>query len=224
MKDQYFADFGDYQKISLLRILRDHGFQILVYWMKTTDDGSSDGKHITYLKKPGLWRSFVPDIYDFLKDKIETGERRLAHIEESSHCSGIEFLSQNIEGIIERGDALKEVLEHTADIVLFDPDNGIEVASTNKRNIHKYVTWQEITNAFKSGKSVVIYQHFSRSSREQFIESKVSEIRKRVSDTVRSIQVRHSVYFFLIQDRHEEGLERVITEFASIWKDLAIVR
>lgn len=224
MKDQYFGDFGDYQKVSLFKILRDQGLRVLVYWMKTPDDGSSDGKHVTYLEKPELWRSFAPDIYDFLKEKIGTGERLLTHIEESTYGSGIGFLNQSIEDSEERAGALKRVIESEADIVLFDPDNGIEVVSTNKRNIHKYVTWDEITRAFQSDKSVIIYQHFSRSNREDFIRGKMAEIHKRVTGEIRSVQVRHSVYFFLIQESHGESLGKVIADFANIWKNLAIAR
>ncbi len=57
MKDQYFGDFGDYQKISLLKKLKTTGLTITAYWMKTKDDQSTDGKHITYLTKPELWRT-----------------------------------------------------------------------------------------------------------------------------------------------------------------------
>jgi hypothetical protein len=224
MKDQYFGDFGDYQKISLLKNLQKEKLKVLVHWLKTKNDESTDGKHISYLEKPELWASFDPGIYTFLKEKINSGERLLSHIETSEYCSEVEFLKEYIESEDSRKNALQQVISSNADVVLFDPDNGIEVASTNKKNIHKYVTWDELQATFKSGKSVIVYQHFSRTNREKFIREKVSGIEKRIMCPVVSIQVRHSVYFFLIQQKHKVRLMKVIKEFSNTWKSLAVVR
>ena len=221
MKDQYF---GDYQKVSLLKYLQDNHLKVLVHWMRTKDDESTDGKHITYLEKPKIWRQFHEDVFDFLKLKIASGERHLKHIEDSSYGSGITFLNEYIEDIVSRDKALKQLIKSDSDVVFFDPDNGIEVASTNKKNIHKYVMWDEIIQAFESEKSVIIYQHFSRTNRETFIQDKAKEIQKHVSCPTISVQVRHSVYFFLIQPKHEKKLQNTIKEFSSSWKHLAIVR
>lgn len=224
MKDQYFGDFGDYQKLSLLKSLKKEELGILVHWLKTKDDESTDGKHVTYLDKPELWREFDAEAYDFLKAKMDSGKRLLSHIETSEHCSGIGFLNSYIEDEVARKHMLQNVIESSADVVLFDPDNGIEVASTNKKNVHKYVTWDELTSAYGSGKSVIVYQHFSRTNRERFIQDKVSEIQDRIACPVISVQVRHSVYFILVQDAHKPRLTRSIRSFANDWKHLAVVR
>ncbi|MDB4991778.1 MAG: hypothetical protein JWL75_23 [Parcubacteria group bacterium] len=224
MKDQYFGDFGDYQKVSLLRNLRAQGLEVLVHWMKTRDDGGTDGKHITYLDTPEVWGGFDPDVYAFLKSKMNSGPRSLSHIEESEYCSGITFLGEYIENESTRKDLLERVIKSDADVVFFDPDNGIEVASTNKKNVHKYVIWAEMIEAFNAGKTVVVYQHFSRTNRENFINEKTTEIQKRIAGPVVSIQVRHSVYFFLIQKEHRTKIMAAIAAFSSIWKNLAIVR
>ena len=50
MKNQYFGDVGDYGKYGMLRFLADNGIKIAVNWYLTPDDGSNDGKHITYLE------------------------------------------------------------------------------------------------------------------------------------------------------------------------------
>jgi len=224
MKDQYFGDFGDYQKVSLLRQLAAAELKVLVYWMKTENDASTDGKHITYLDKPETWRSFDPEIYDFLQSKIRTEPRSLQHIEQSAYCAGIEFLNESIETTVTRENSLRHLVASDSDIVLFDPDNGIEVASTTGRTIHKYVTWAELASAFTSGKSLIVYQHFSRTARESFIEDKAREIKKRIGCSLVSVQVRHSVYFFLIQERHEKAVQSAITAFAQTWKQLAEIR
>ena len=54
MKNQYFGDIGDYGKYGLLRFLAQNGVKIAVNWYLTTNDGSGDGKHVSYLEKQGL--------------------------------------------------------------------------------------------------------------------------------------------------------------------------
>ena len=47
MKDQYFGDINDYRNFGLLRaILRASQLRLLIAWMLTPNDGSTDGKHI----------------------------------------------------------------------------------------------------------------------------------------------------------------------------------
>lgn len=225
MKDQYFGDFGDYQKISLLQKLSKAGLRVTTYWMKTLDDSSTDGKHITYLLKPALWRSYETEIFDFLNEKIKSKKRLLSHIEGSSYCKGIQFINDPIEDTLVRDAILEKICrDNTQDVVFFDPDNGIEVASTNKKNVHKYVTWNEIIKTFNSGKSVLIYQHFSRSSRESFIKNKMKEIKQRIDAPVLSLKVKHSVYFFVIQEKHKKQIEQALREFTITWKQFAVVK
>jgi hypothetical protein len=50
MKDQYFGDINDYRKYGLLRAILDSGrFKLFIAWMLTPDDGTTDGKFISYL-------------------------------------------------------------------------------------------------------------------------------------------------------------------------------
>lgn len=91
--------------------------------MKTKDDNSTDGKHITYLKNPELWRPYEPDIFDFIAKKIETGKRALIHIEESDHCDDIVFVNEYIEDWVVRNVILDELCKKSdSDIIFFDPD------------------------------------------------------------------------------------------------------
>jgi hypothetical protein len=224
MKDQYFGDFGDYQKVSLLNLLSED-LKVTVYWMKTVDDGGTDGKHIAYLKKPDIWRTFEPNIFDFIAEKIGTKKRRLSHIESSPYGKRIQFINKHIEDEDVRAGILKDICaDKTVDVVFFDPDNGIEVLSTNKKNAHKYVTWEEISKTFNSGKSVMIYQHFSRVNREKFIKHKLQEIRKRLHAPTLALQVKHSVYFFILQERHQAKATKAIEKFSKIWKEWAVSR
>lgn len=224
MKDQYFGDFGDYQKVSLLEHLQKQKLKVVVHWMKTRDDDSTDGKHITYLTKPERWRTYSPEVFDYLKAKVESQGRNLRHIENSPFCAECEFISEYIENTGDRKKALRRAIARDRDIILFDPDNGIEVASTNPKSVHKYVTWAEVAHAFDSNKSVIIYQHFARVNRETFIQRKVEEICDRFFCDVASLQVKHSVYFFMIQPHHKGQIYESISEFSERWRDLSLIR
>ena len=61
MKNQYVGDINDYRKYGLLRSLQTvSDMRLLVSWMLTKDDGSSDGKFIDYLKNPKKWEKYDP--------------------------------------------------------------------------------------------------------------------------------------------------------------------
>jgi len=226
MKNQYFGDFGDYQKFSLLKTLRDTGcFRITVHWMKTLDDGSTDGKKIDYLNKPQIYGSFDPQVFDFIKKHIDKKQRDLALYEQSVHSMGINFVNDYIEDSIRRLELLKGICEDKkSNLIFFDPDNGIEVKSSSSKTIHKYVLWSEIEEVFGTNKSVLIYQHFSRKNREVFIEEKLAEFRDRFGVNVLAIQVKHSVYFLLTQKSHLKNIDQSLYNYSDIWKSFVAVR
>lgn len=225
MKDQYFGDFGDYQKFSLLKFLRDTGgFKIVVHWMKTTNDESADGGRIGYLKDPSTWAAFDQEVFHFLKDHLALNKRELMLFETSAHASGITFVKDPIHDLTKRQEMLEQIRnDRNTDLVFFDPDNGIEVKSTNKKNQQKFVLWNEIQLAYDSGKSVLVYQHFPRENHEAFVQRKLKELRNHFDAPLFAIQVKHSVYFLISQRGHSKKLHMVAQQYANLWKSLAIV-
>ncbi|HBL39154.1 TPA: hypothetical protein DDZ10_00575 [Candidatus Uhrbacteria bacterium] len=225
MKNQYFGDFGDYQKFSLLKHLRDFGgFRILVHWMKTKDDGTRDGKHIAYLEKPQTWDGYDKDVYYFLKAHRDKNERDLALFENSAHALGISFANDHIEDSANRLRLMESLSkDKNSEIVFFDPDNGIEVKSMTEQNKHKYVLWSEIDTAYRSEKSVLIYQHFSRMNRDKFIDEKVKDMVVHFSIEPFVIQVKHSVYFLLPQKKHVMKIKKALQDYNNSWKTLTTI-
>lgn len=221
MKDQYFGDFGDYQKISLLKGLREANLNVLVHWMKTDDDNSNDGRHITYLDNPSMWMNYEPDIFEYIKQKIAKDKRSLVHIERSVFCERISFVNQKIENTKARNSILESIVSSDSHLVFFDPDNGIEVKSTNFKNVHKYVVWEEIIKTYNAGKSVLVYQHFSRINRESFIQNKLSEIKSKIGEDAVALKVKHSVYFIIPQPTHKNKLNAVLNRFTKKWQPFA---
>ncbi len=224
MKDQYFGDFGDYQKFSLLKVLRDIGnFTILVHWLKTKDDGGSDGNKLTYLMDPVLWGSYDAPLFSFLNTAIQSSKRRVSLYEDSAHAKGIYFIHEYIENKEHRKGLLNRIYkDRDIDLVFFDPDNGIEVKSTSSKTAHKYVQWNEIESTYNSGKSLLIYQHFSRKNRDVFIKEKIEEIKNRIAAEVYTIRVKHSVYFLVVQKKHALATRKSIDHFSTVWGPLAM--
>jgi len=215
----------DYQKFSLLETLRDvGGFKITVHWMKTQDDSGRDGKKTGYLSKPQNWRSFDLTIFDFIKRHMDKGERSLALYEKSAHANGIQFVNDHIENYQGRPELLDRIRnDKKSNMIFFDPDNGIEVKSTNSNTVHKYVLWSEVGTAFNSNKSVLIYQHFPRKKRGVFIEEMFKKMRGRLSTDVFAIKVKHSVYFLLAQKSHILKIRKSITAYQNMWGSLISV-
>ncbi|MBI4457555.1 hypothetical protein HY633_01165 [Candidatus Uhrbacteria bacterium] len=222
MKNQYFGDFGDYQKFSLLKALRDSGgFNIMVHWMKTRDDGGNDGNRVAYLHDPETWGAFDNDIYRFLQKRIASGQKDLSVFEKSEHAAGLLFAGDNIEKFEDRLRTFGEVRkEKTADLIFFDPDNGIEVKSTGTSNLRKYVLWNDIESIYDSGKSVLVYQHFPRKDRETVIRERLQEFDDRALRRVFAVRVKHSVYFLLAQKKHEKNIVAALDRYGTAWKHL----
>lgn len=225
MKDQYFGDFGDYQKFSLLKCLRDvGGLKIVVHWMKTENDKSGDGSRIEYLEDPSTWESFDHEVFHFLKKQLAFNKRDLALFEASRHASEITFVKDHVLSLEKREEMLRGICkDRSSDLVFFDPDNGIAVKSTNKKNLHKFVLLNDIQTVYDCGKSVLVYQHFARENREAFVQRKLKELAQHFGAPIFAIKVKHSVFFLLAQRSHTAKLAKAIQQYANLWKSLAIV-
>ena len=103
--------------------------------MLTPDDGGSDGRFRDYLGKPNKWRRFDPELYDGLSAVLDSGESpHVPLIEGTGLLPGATFHSEVVPDGRHGRDAwrrnlMKVVNETSADLVFFDPDNGIEVPS-----------------------------------------------------------------------------------------------
>ncbi|WP_155985598.1 hypothetical protein [Thioalkalivibrio sp. AKL12] len=134
MKDQYFGDINDYRKYGLLRaIIRASGLRILVVWMLTPDDGSTDGKFISYLEHPGKWSRYDPVLFTRIKELLASGQEcRVGLIEGSGLIPKAEYFSSLVPDTASVRSSWFNSLAQRAqgsDFVFLDPDNGLEVKS-----------------------------------------------------------------------------------------------
>jgi len=147
--------------------------------MANTFGKSADGKFIEYLNeaKENKYRCASPTIYDNLRKIVRSGDRRITFVREGGILPAntifyeppLDYLK--FSAIKDRKRAREEWLSgalsatRDADLVFFDPDNGIEVKShpPYSKLGAKYIFENEIRAFWERNISIVIYQHLNRS-------------------------------------------------------------
>ena len=221
MKHQYFGDISDYKKYSVLRAITDNSqLRAMVAWMLTPDDEKNEGNINKYLHDPDQWKQFEPDIFDFLYEAVIVNQTKDLHlVEDKGIVPGTNYfwdiLADNLaerQKYFERLQAASKEYE----IVFLDPDNGIATNSIIKgrKNSSKYIFWDEITDLWDQEHSLLIYQHFPRVNRMEYIKEKVGEINNRLNNNeTYAIRTTYMVYFLVPQEGHSlhfEGLKEKI--------------
>lgn len=149
VKHQYVWDISDYRKYALLRALSVDGTnRIGVCWMLTPDDGGADGGKLAYLDQPERHRRFDPKLFNILTHAAaEPDRRRLQCIEDSGAIAGATYYNETLPDHTAGRDAFIERCAaefHDADLVFFDPDNGLEVSlPKGRKNSSKYLYLDE---------------------------------------------------------------------------------
>lgn len=225
MKNQYFGDINDFKKYALLRtIINTCNLKILIAWMLTEDDGSTDGKFTDYLRKPEIWRSYDEELFDGLFDLLNTGVPRSVQLLESTNLLPEVMYYSKLVGdpVLDRQTWFDSLLGKAAesDLVFLDPDNGIEVKSCrygNKRS-SKYVYWQELEVLWESGKSLLVYQHFIREKRPVFVRRMISEFENRFPGArVHGFSTANVLFLISMQVEHQIYYSKLISHLQENW-------
>ena len=227
MKDQYFGDINDYRKYGLLRaITASSGLRLLVAWMLTPDDGSTDGKFISYIAKPSKWQDFDPVLFWQLKDLLESGARReVGMIERSWLLGDAGYFSEVVPDQRPGREQWFRSLQAKAeayDLVFLDPDNGLEVKSRplGKKNSAKFLYWPEVEGLWASGKSLLIYQHFIRENRQKFVQRMLQSLASYTpGSVVTAFATPHVAFLMALQPDHQQHHAKVVESIQEGWRD-----
>lgn len=225
MKNQYFGDINDYRKYGLIRILTGSGIlSTAICWMLTPNDRSPDGKFITYLGQHEKWRKFDSEIYEKLRDAVNVqGIRDVKWADKIELIPFARYYNEELkDNRVERAHYFERFwnLAEGADLIFFDPDNGIEVKSKpyGQKHSSKYLYWKELEQAFSNGHSVLVYQHFPFIKRDVFISQMSEQIRNRTgARTIYSFRTAHVVFFLLPSAPHVADFEERISRIPEIW-------
>jgi len=226
MKNQYFGDINDYKKYGLLRSIVSAGdMSVLVAWMLTPDDGSSDGKFIEYLGKPSVWEKYDPSLYRGLVRLMGgANERNVALIEASSILNGCSFFSESVPDAKPGRETwfsslLNESINH--DLVFLDPDNGLEIKSRpyGRKNSSKFLYWREVSKLWVSGKSLLMYQHFIREKRDDFIQRMLKSLNDLAEhSSVEAFSTQRVVFLLALQPEHHHFRQTIIDKVNVSWR------
>lgn len=225
MKEQYVGDINDYRKYALLRALSSAGQnRIGVCWMLTPSDGSSDGNKLGYLEQPDRYRHFDPVLFDILAHAASEPDRRRLHAIEASHViPGAAYFNDLLQDdLTGRRAFMDRFLADLsgADLVFFDPDNGMETTlPKGRKNSSKYVYLDELSAFYETGKSLLIYQHFPRIERRAFIASCVGRLREFVDGAaIWAFTTAHVVFFLVVHPASRARLAVAAMEACGRWE------
>lgn len=227
MKNQYFADVGDFGKYGMLNFFSKSNLILGFNWYLTRDDNRTDGKFIDYFNK----LDFLvcnSELHDFLHRCVVEGRR---NVDELSNFSAFEstlmftdiLQIDHIKALSPQGRAMRLKVRHDwfkssmnylsdCDIIFCDPDNGIETRSlsTTGKDSVKYVLVDEIKEMVEAGKSVICYNHRDRSKESDYFD-RFKEVALDLGSDI-SLRVlrfgRYSVrdYLFFIRPEHEDDM------------------
>jgi len=226
MKDQYFGDINDYRKYGLLRaIIRTTQLRLLVAWMLTPDDGSTDGKFVSYLDDPGKWSRHDPALFQTVKGLLARDRQRgVSLIENSGLLQRAEYFSSHVtDRASDRSSWFKSLVQKAqgSDFVFLDPDNGLEVKSKpyGGRNSSKFLYWREVEALWASGKSLLIYQHFIRENRLQFIQRMLEALGGATpGSSVEAFSTPNVVFLMALQAGHQAFHEAIVEAVQESWE------
>lgn len=231
MKNQYFGDVHDFRKYCLLRHLIANGFKRLaIAWMLTQNDGGRDGRLRAYLRQlnpADPTRRLDPELHEALAQMLSGAEPTVALLEHSKILPGASYFSCPVpEERVERETWRTKLVDSTkdADLVFVDPDNGIEVPSRpiGRKGSSKYIAWAELKAIWKSGSSLLIYQHFRREKRGAFANRLATELKEQTgAPHVEAFRTPHVLFLLAVQERHVH-LCRSATSLRQEWSPVIV--
>ena len=224
MKHQYFGDVNDYLKYGLLRCVQASSLKLGVCWMLTPSDKRSDGRKTQYLSKAETWRPHDAPLFDLLQEAVvKQRDRHLRRIEESKVLNGAHFFSEEApDSCAERArwlGRMKQVLAR-ADLTFFDPDNGLEVPSKplGRRGSSKYVYWSELVELWRDGKSLLVFQHYPRETRDRYVARRVEECRSKLQRAkVHALSSANVLFLVVAQPAHHDPVRDAVKRCVARW-------
>ena len=248
MQDRYVGDVGDFGKYGLLRSLcraDEHGgalrLGILWYRFDGSDSAPNDGRHTDYLVRPSrseqCLRECDADLLKRMLHLVNNCRHRLITAVETHGVlpsdtlffgDGLSFDQTALEDRCAKRRrwldvGLRRVAE--ADVIFFDPDNGLEVPSHSPRSLRgpKYVYYDDLRSCWERGQSLVIYHHLGRSANAgEQISVRCQKLRVKLPGAepmaLRYRRRSPRVYFVLSRPEHASRLSSRIGAFlASPW-------
>lgn len=227
MQDNYIGDIGDYGKYGLLREVCAATMSLAVNWYRvvpTKIGKQDDGKYISYLSMPELYRKYDSTLFDSLyKIVIREQERRIERIEREALFPAIYF-SKSLNQ--DRKAWHNQALEQTknARVVFLDPDNGLETTKMYQTGsaTEKHVQWAELKDYYTRGQSVILYQHRPQMTKKEKCIESIMYFQKNylLSDCVKLLEFpkyTNRFFFMFLHERDKKVFDRICCSMVQQW-------
>lgn len=191
--------------------------------MLTPSDGGMDGGKLAYLQQPERHRHVDPELFDILGHAASAPERRrLATIEESGAIPSALYHNDLLPDELAGRHAFMGRCAYAfrdADLIFFDPDNGLEVAKPKgRKDSSKYLYLDEVAAFYTSGKSLLIYQHFPRIERSAFVARCAERLRSVAPGaSLWAFTTAHVVFLLLLHPASPARLHSAADAACSRW-------
>lgn len=184
MQNRYVGDVGDFAKYALLRRLIgrscEHEISLGVVWcLFPNETHNNDGRHVAYLQKPDF-EALDDPLLAALRHIVVTDNRCVSAVSGGRiFRDGTVYFNEPTAAPFPPRYSPRDRLRYrkewlarcfnmmeTRDLVFFDPDNGVEVASVPKHhpNAGKYIYWDELLPFWNRGQALLVYHHLNRSA------------------------------------------------------------
>ena len=227
MQDNYIGDIGDYGKYGLLREVSVADISLSVNWYKvvpTKPGKQDDGKYISYLSKPQIYREYDPTLFDSLhKIVIQEQDRRIERIEQENLFPAVCFSKPlGADRKVWHNQALEQT--KNAKVVFLDPDNGLETANMHQTGgaTEKHVKWSELKDYYARGQNVILYQHRPQmTTKEKCIENVMCFQRNYLlADCVKLLEFpkyTNRFYFMFLHESDKTVFDQVCSTMVQKW-------
>jgi hypothetical protein len=220
MQDRNIGNIGDFGKFALLRHVRE-GRRLAVCWYRTSEgrEVPRSQSYFAYLQRPDEFRHLAPAIFDQLRSIVIDNQDRpsgIVALEASGLLGDCRFHHEELPASRRLRRKWRERLIQTvedADLILLDPDNGIE----GTRLTARHAALSEIAALRRQGRTLMIMQQQTgRRSEVRFITERLRSLGCEPIEIVRFRLV--SSQFCAIAD-HDQTISERIATFSRKWGD-----
>jgi hypothetical protein len=218
VKDQYFGDVNDYAKYTLLRRVAGT-MPLAVCFMRTPADDRGDGRHVSYLGRPDLYRHTDPDLFDTLLGAADT-PRRVSNVRELRILPDAVLYDKPLPPALPERERYFADFRRAANgcaVAFFDPDNGLSVPSVPRTSssASRYLFDDELRWATEAGLSVIVYQHFPRTPRHEYAVRLARRLAEVTLLEAWAMYTSRVAYGIAAQDHHRPSMRAVLDPLAD---------
>lgn len=242
MQDRYVGDVGDFAKYGLLRILNAQAqLRLAVIWYLFGDESHNlDGRHVSYLGRSDF-AGLDPALHATLDRLVRQRKRSIRAVQGTdilpsdtiffasrvSDATGISMNRRTRAAIRLSWHRRAVAKSAEAELVFFDPDNGLETASVPRHSPKsgKYVYWDELLPFWHRGQSLVVYHHLNRTApvvRQTELLRDLFNDRFPDAGAIKGFLFRRGScrhFWLVVQKRHEDRVQRALQHLLqSDWR------